>query len=189
MNAAVELLKIAGGFEQARAALSTVEEIGKRWGEISNRGGKVASLSTDVPPRTAYLDDLPESDFKTANRKLAKHGVLWQKKRDTRKIEVNGQTPDHSLSLAVSADGSAHVSYRIDGKYVVFKGVVMVDGVASAGPPLVAKDHLGVTSRLWVVTDTHAISTVTGLSPVACAMMRGTSSDARSRRASSRRQM
>jgi hypothetical protein len=31
----------------------TVEEIGKRWGEISNRGGKVASLSTDVPPGSA----------------------------------------------------------------------------------------------------------------------------------------
>src|SRR5258705_7564680 len=29
MNAAVELLKIAGGIEEARAALSTVEEIGK----------------------------------------------------------------------------------------------------------------------------------------------------------------
>jgi uncharacterized protein (DUF1015 family) len=30
-------------------------------------------------------------------------------------------------------------------------------------PPLEAKDHLGVISRLWVVTDTHAISTVVGL--------------------------
>ena len=30
-------------------------------------------------------------------------------------------------------------------------------------PPLVAKDHLGVTNRLWVITDTHAISTVIGL--------------------------
>jgi uncharacterized protein (DUF1015 family) len=30
-------------------------------------------------------------------------------------------------------------------------------------PPLVAKDHLGVTSRLWVVTDSHAISTITGI--------------------------
>lgn len=30
-------------------------------------------------------------------------------------------------------------------------------------PPLVAKDHLGVTSRLWVITDTQAISAVTGL--------------------------
>ncbi len=29
MNAALELMKIAGGLEQARAALSTVEEIGK----------------------------------------------------------------------------------------------------------------------------------------------------------------
>ncbi|QDU22753.1 DUF1015 domain-containing protein [Urbifossiella limnaea] len=31
------------------------------------------------------------------------------------------------------------------------------------GPPLVAKDHLGVTSRLWVITDTQAISAVIGL--------------------------
>ena len=31
------------------------------------------------------------------------------------------------------------------------------------GPPLVAKDHLGVTNRLWVVTDTQAISAVIGL--------------------------
>src|SRR6266852_1718529 len=29
MNAAVDLLKVAGGMDQARAALSTVEEIGK----------------------------------------------------------------------------------------------------------------------------------------------------------------
>jgi uncharacterized protein (DUF1015 family) len=29
-------------------------------------------------------------------------------------------------------------------------------------PPLVAKDHLGVTSRLWIVTDTHSVSTVIG---------------------------
>jgi uncharacterized protein (DUF1015 family) len=31
------------------------------------------------------------------------------------------------------------------------------------GPPLQAKDHLGVTSRLWCITDSHAISTVIGL--------------------------
>src|SRR5215831_8524341 len=31
------------------------------------------------------------------------------------------------------------------------------------GPPLVAKDHLGVTHRLWIVSDTQAISTVIGL--------------------------
>jgi uncharacterized protein (DUF1015 family) len=30
-------------------------------------------------------------------------------------------------------------------------------------PPLVAKDHLGVTNRLWVITDTAAVSAVTGL--------------------------
>lgn len=30
-------------------------------------------------------------------------------------------------------------------------------------PPLVATDHLGVTSKLWVVTDTQAISAVIGL--------------------------
>jgi uncharacterized protein (DUF1015 family) len=30
-------------------------------------------------------------------------------------------------------------------------------------PPLVAKDHLGVTSRLWVVTDTQTVSAVIGL--------------------------
>lgn len=30
-------------------------------------------------------------------------------------------------------------------------------------PPLTATDHLGVTSRLWVITDTQAISAVTGL--------------------------
>jgi len=30
-------------------------------------------------------------------------------------------------------------------------------------PPWVAKDHLGVTNRLWVVTDSHTVSTVIGL--------------------------
>jgi uncharacterized protein (DUF1015 family) len=39
----------------------------------------------------------------------------------------------------------------------------VLDPFTRKGPPLVAKDHLGVTNRLWVVTDTHAISTVTGL--------------------------
>lgn len=39
----------------------------------------------------------------------------------------------------------------------------VLDPFTRSGPPLIAKDHLGVTSRLWVVTDTHAISTVTGL--------------------------
>ena len=31
------------------------------------------------------------------------------------------------------------------------------------GPPLVARDHHGITNRLWVVTDSHTISTVIGL--------------------------
>jgi len=31
----------------------TIEEIGRRWGEISNRGGRVASLVADVPPGSA----------------------------------------------------------------------------------------------------------------------------------------
>jgi len=39
----------------------------------------------------------------------------------------------------------------------------VLDPFTLKGPPLVAKDHLGVTNRLWAVTDTHAISTVTGL--------------------------
>ena len=39
----------------------------------------------------------------------------------------------------------------------------MLDPFTLKGPPLVAKDHLGVTNRLWAVTDTHAISTVIGL--------------------------
>ncbi len=30
-------------------------------------------------------------------------------------------------------------------------------------PPTVAKDHLGVSNRLWVITDTHAISQLIGL--------------------------
>ena len=38
----------------------------------------------------------------------------------------------------------------------------VLDPFTLKGPPLVAKDHLG-TNRLWVVTDTHAISTVIGL--------------------------
>jgi uncharacterized protein (DUF1015 family) len=39
----------------------------------------------------------------------------------------------------------------------------ILDPFTLKGPPLVAKDHLGVTNRLWVVTDTHAVSTVIGL--------------------------
>jgi uncharacterized protein (DUF1015 family) len=38
-----------------------------------------------------------------------------------------------------------------------------LDDVATRKPPLQAKDHLGVVSRLWPVSDQHAISTVTGL--------------------------
>jgi uncharacterized protein (DUF1015 family) len=39
----------------------------------------------------------------------------------------------------------------------------VLDPFTLKSPPLVAKDHLGITNRLWVVTDTHAISTVIGL--------------------------
>ena len=39
----------------------------------------------------------------------------------------------------------------------------VLDPFTLKAPPLVAKDHLGVTNRLWAVTDTHAISTVIGL--------------------------
>jgi uncharacterized protein (DUF1015 family) len=39
----------------------------------------------------------------------------------------------------------------------------VLDPFTLKGPPLVAKDHLGVTNRLWVITDTHAVSTVIGL--------------------------
>ncbi len=39
----------------------------------------------------------------------------------------------------------------------------ILDPFTLKSPPLVAKDHLGITNRLWVVTDTHAISTVIGL--------------------------
>src|SRR3954454_6891242 len=38
-----------------------------------------------------------------------------------------------------------------------------LDPFTLKGPPLVAKDHLGITNRLWVVTDSHTLSTVTGL--------------------------
>jgi uncharacterized protein (DUF1015 family) len=39
----------------------------------------------------------------------------------------------------------------------------LLEPFARNQPPLVAKDHLGVTNRLWVITDTHAISSVIGL--------------------------
>ncbi|MBY0514866.1 MAG: DUF1015 domain-containing protein [Gemmataceae bacterium] len=42
----------------------------------------------------------------------------------------------------------------------VFRGL---EPFTLKSPPLVAKDHLGVTHRLWVVTDTHTISGVIGL--------------------------
>lgn len=38
-----------------------------------------------------------------------------------------------------------------------------LDGLIRNAPPLEAKDHLGVTNRLWVITDSSAISAVTGL--------------------------
>lgn len=39
----------------------------------------------------------------------------------------------------------------------------LLDPFTLKNPPIVAKDHLGVTNRLWVVTDTHTISSITGL--------------------------
>jgi uncharacterized protein (DUF1015 family) len=39
----------------------------------------------------------------------------------------------------------------------------VLDPFTLKGPPLVAKDHLGITNRLWLVTDSHTISTVIGL--------------------------
>ncbi len=38
----------------------------------------------------------------------------------------------------------------------------VLEPFALNSPPVVAKDHLGVTHRLWTVTDSHAISTVIG---------------------------
>jgi uncharacterized protein (DUF1015 family) len=39
----------------------------------------------------------------------------------------------------------------------------LLDPFTLKGPPLVAKDHLGVTNRLWVVSDTNTVSAVVGL--------------------------
>jgi uncharacterized protein (DUF1015 family) len=39
----------------------------------------------------------------------------------------------------------------------------ILDPFTLKSPPVVATDHLGVTNRLWVVTDTQAVSAVTGL--------------------------
>ncbi len=39
----------------------------------------------------------------------------------------------------------------------------VLDPFTLKGSPLVAKDHLGVTNRLWTITDTHAVSTIIGL--------------------------
>ena len=39
----------------------------------------------------------------------------------------------------------------------------LLDPCTRTSPPLVATDHLGVVNRLWVVTDTQALSAVTGL--------------------------
>ncbi len=39
----------------------------------------------------------------------------------------------------------------------------IIDPFTLKNPPLVAKDHLGVTNRLWLITDSHTISTVIGL--------------------------
>ena len=39
----------------------------------------------------------------------------------------------------------------------------LLDPFTLKGPPLVAKDHHGVTNRLWVVTDSHVLSAVTGM--------------------------
>jgi uncharacterized protein (DUF1015 family) len=41
--------------------------------------------------------------------------------------------------------------------------IARLEPLVRRSPPLVATDHLGVTNRLWVVTDTAAISAVTGL--------------------------
>jgi len=38
-----------------------------------------------------------------------------------------------------------------------------LDALIRNAPPTVAKDHLGVTNRLWVITDTHTISQLIGL--------------------------
>jgi uncharacterized protein (DUF1015 family) len=39
----------------------------------------------------------------------------------------------------------------------------LLDPFTLKNPPIVAKDHLGVTNKLWVITDTHTISSVIGL--------------------------
>jgi uncharacterized protein (DUF1015 family) len=42
----------------------------------------------------------------------------------------------------------------------VFK---LLDPFTLKSPPIIARDHLGVTNRLWVITDSHTISAVIGL--------------------------
>ncbi len=49
--------------------------------------------------------------------------------------------------------------YPDDGGEVMAK----LDAFTLRNPPLVAKDHLGVTNRLWLVTDSATVSAVTGL--------------------------
>ena len=77
-------------------------------------------------PSNVYLDDLKESDVKVGPVPFAKHGED--------KHLVQGVQPKHSLLTHPPTNGSAHVSYRLNGAYDTLKGTVAVaDGAMPKG--------------------------------------------------------
>lgn len=110
-----------------------------------------------------------EQDFEADGRTHTRRGFLARVKLEpfgTGRIFPHEQTmsgPKEDRLKLYRATGfniSPVFGLYPDATEEVFK---VLEPFTRKGPPLVAKDHLGVTNRLWVVTDTQAISAVIGL--------------------------
>ena len=110
-----------------------------------------------------------EQEFESEGKTITRRGFFARVKLEpleTGQIFAHEQTMSGpkadrlKLYQATGFNLSPVFSLYPDPEGEVFK---VLEPFTRKGSPLVAKDHLGVTNRLWIVTDTHTISTITGL--------------------------
>ena len=110
-----------------------------------------------------------EQEFESEGKTMTRRGFFARVKLEpleTGQIFAHEQTMSGpkadrlKLYQATGFNLSPVFSLYPDPEGEVFK---VLEPFTRKGSPLVAKDHLGVVNRLWIVTDTHTISTITGL--------------------------
>ena len=92
--------------------------------------------------KVVYLDDLQPIDFKVGWGKMGTHGENC----DGGRPGINGIVPVHSLCTVPPSNGSAYVSYRLDGKFATFRATAAL-AHQSASP--LTFEVLGDDRLLW----------------------------------------